>query len=47
MHSLGEEDEYELSFYLVLKDIEKSPELMKELNAIKELDNIHIYFDED
>ena len=47
MHSLGEEDGYELSFYLALKDIEKSPELMKELNAIKELDNIHIYFDED
>ena len=47
MHSLGEEDGYELSFYLVLKDIEKSPELMKELNAIKELDNIHLYFDED
>ncbi len=46
MNSLGKEGGYELSFYLVLKDIEKSAELMKELNGIQGIKNIHIYFDD-
>ena len=47
MHSLGEGEGYELSYYLVLKDIDKSPLLLKELNKISEIDSIHFYFDED
>lgn len=47
MVSLGEKEEYELSFYLVMKDLEKSPVLMKELNKIPEIDTIHFFFDEE
>jgi uncharacterized membrane protein YhiD involved in acid resistance len=47
MHSLGEEEGYELSFYIMLKDIDQSPFLMKELNTIAGINNIHFYFDEE
>jgi len=46
MNSLGKDDGYELSFYLVLKDIGKSAALMKELDVIQGIKNIHIYFDD-
>jgi uncharacterized membrane protein YhiD involved in acid resistance len=47
MQSTGEEDMYELSFYVELKDRSGHPALLNELNRLREIDSVRFYFDED
>jgi uncharacterized membrane protein YhiD involved in acid resistance len=47
MQSTGEEDMYELSFYVELKDRSGHPALLRELNRLQEIDSVRLYFDED
>lgn len=46
MQSLGENDTFEVSFYIVLKDRKQSPHLIKALNRIPEISQIRFFFDE-
>jgi uncharacterized membrane protein YhiD involved in acid resistance len=47
MQSTGEEDLYELSFYVELKDRSGHPALLNELNRLQEIESVRLYFDED
>ena len=47
MQSTGEEDLYELSFYVELKNRTGHPALLNELNRLQEIDSVRFYFDED
>ena len=47
MQSLGEDDIFEISFYLILKKKQDSEQLIKELNKIPEINQIRFFFDED
>ena len=47
MQSLGDDDMFEISFYLILKKKQESAQLIKELNNIPEIKQIRFFFDED
>lgn len=45
--SIGEEDLYELSFHVKLKDEKKRMNLIQELNQLPEISNVRLFFDEE
>jgi len=45
--SIGEEDIYEISYYIQLKDKEKTKEFIQELKEINGIDYVNLLFDED
>jgi uncharacterized membrane protein YhiD involved in acid resistance len=47
MQSAGEENLYELSFYLELKDQNKHPLVLKELNQLPQIESVRLFFDEE
>lgn len=47
MQSIDENDIYEISFYLVLKNKKNSPLLIKGLNKIPAVSQIRFFFDEE
>ncbi len=47
LKNVGSKDELEAYYHVVLKDIEKSNTLIKELNSNTEIFSVNLYFDED
>jgi len=47
MQALGVDEKFDLSYFVVLKDKDASPQFVKELNQLESLDHIRFFFDEE
>ncbi len=47
MQSIGETDTFEIAFYIVVKNKNNNPLLIKELNQIPDISQIRFFFDEE
>jgi len=47
MQSIGTDEEFELSFYIELKNKNKRTDLIKELNAAAQINHVRLYMDDD
>lgn len=45
--SIGEEDLYELSFHIKLRDEKRRMDLIRDLNQLPEISNVRLFFDEE
>jgi len=46
VRSLGSSQQYEISYYVTLKNASKGNELVKELSSLDDVDKINLYSDE-
>lgn len=46
VRSLGSTHQYEISYYVTLRDVNRGNELVKELSSLEEVDRINLYSDE-
>jgi len=46
VRSLGSDEQYEISYYVTLRSVEKGNELVKELSRLTDVDKINLYSDE-
>lgn len=46
VRSLGSEEQYEISYYITLRSLERGHELVKALSALKDIERVNLYSDE-